>query len=199
MNEQKHSVGRALRNVVLTVGAGSLAIVAYFSGQGLLYEAGQLEVAVSPVLAPISICDGRVNPDTGQCSGAVIVFDAFAQTHAECDGRDALVSGTMSKVRSDARYIDGRQQVYYGDPAGRFRRAMFEFEDQQDGTPTSRPPGVQEWGPWRLRGGCVTEFTTWFTSVEHRPWHGFYPLPTVSGPFPLPRAVIDQDPSAAGR
>lgn len=199
MNEHLQALRRAAKRAVLTIGCGVVGLGLYFSAQGILYEAGRFEVSYAPVLAPITICDGRVNPDTGECSGSIVVFEAFAQTSAVCDGRDALVSGVMSKVRSDARYIDGRQQIYFGDPAGRFRRAMFEFEDQQDGTPTNRPPGVQEWGPWRLRGGCVTEFTTWYTSVEHRPWHGLWPLPTVTGPFPLPRARIDQDGASEAR
>lgn len=196
MNDHKKPAARAFRNAVLTLGGGVLAILAYVSGQGLLYEAGRIEVGMSPVLAPISVCDGRVNPDTLECSGAVVVFDAFTQTDALCDGRDAIVMGVMSKVRENAVYIDGRQAIFFGDPAGRFRRAMFEFEDQQSDVPSNRPAGVQEWGPWRLRGGCVTEFATWFTTVEHRPMHGLWPLPSTLGPFPLPRAQVEGQPGA---
>lgn len=181
----------AFSRLVLTVGAGCLVLAGYFFGHFVQHAVGVWEVGRSPVLAAVSICDGRVDPATGECSGAIVVYDAFEQTGATCDGRDAIVSGTLSKVRSDATYAEGRQQIFYGTPEGRSRRTFFEFMDQQQGTPTNRPPGVQDWGPWRLIGGCVTEYATWFSTVEHRPWHGLWPLPTVSGPFPLPRAVID--------
>ncbi|WP_062111176.1 hypothetical protein [Aureimonas sp. AU40] len=181
----------AFRRVVLTVGAACLLLSGYFTFQGLRHMIGALEVERWPVLAGVQVCDGRIAPDTGKCQGNVLVFAAFEQTGARCEGRDAIVTGTMSKVRTDAVYVDGRQQIYYGDPAGRFRPTFFEFEDAQEGTPTNRLRGVQDWGPWRLLGGCVTEYTTWFSTVEHRPWHGFWNLPTTIGPFPLPRAKID--------
>ncbi len=180
-----------LRGVVMTIGATGLLLGAYFMFQGARHWIGSLEVERWPVLADVQVCDGRVSQHTGECIGKVLVFSSFQQTAAHCDGRDAVVSGTMSKVRSDAIYIDGRQQIYYGDPSGRSRKAFFEFMDDQEGTPTNRPRGVQDWGPWRLMGGCVTDYTTWFSTVEHRPWHGFWELPTTIGPFPLPRAKID--------
>ncbi len=181
----------AFRRVVLTVGAACLLLGGYFTFQGLRHMIGGLEVAHWPVLADVQVCDGRVSTQTGECQGTVLVFASFQQTAARCDGRDAIVSGIMSKVRTDAVYVDGRQQIYYGAPDGRSRRTFFEFEDAQEGTPTNRPRGVQDWGPWRLLGGCVTEYTTWFSTVEHKPWHGFWNLPTTIGPFPLPRAKLD--------
>lgn len=181
----------ALRRLTLVLGASFLVLAGYFSFQGVRHALGTWEVAHWPVLADVQVCDGRFDPETSDCAGTVLVFASFVQTASACDGRDAIVSGIMSKVREDASYIDGRQAIYFGAPDGRFRRAMFEFEDHQQGTPSNRPPGVQEWGPWRLRGGCVTEYATWFSTVEHRPWHPFWDLPTTIGPFPLPRARID--------
>ena len=108
-------------------------------------------------------------------------------TDAHCDGRDAIVSGTLSKVRRDAVFDPGRHFVYFGMPDGRLRRAAWSFVSQGN-----RPIGVQDWGPWRLDGGCVSAYTTWFTTTEHTPWHRLWPLPTLSGPFPLPRATIQQ-------
>lgn len=186
----KVAIAHAFRNMLATIGAGVFLVGGFFIFSGVQHMIGRWEVDRWPVLATVTVCEGVRAAETGTCSGPVVVYEGFQQTAARCDGRDAIVSGTLSKVRTDASYIDGRQQIFYGEPNGRFRSTFFEFMDQQPGVPTNRPLGVQEWGPWRLIGGCITGYATWFTTVEHRAWHGFWPLPTTAGPFPLPRAKV---------
>ncbi|MCQ0986382.1 hypothetical protein [Jiella marina] len=186
----RECLGPATKNASATLGIGVALLALYVGFQALTHRLGDLEVARYPVLADVAICEGSLDKASGDCAGRVVLYPAFAQSEARCDGRDAIVSGTLSKVRR-ARYLPGRQVVYYGRPDGVSRRAWWRPMDQPDGAPKSRPPGVQDWGPWRLIGGCATRYETWFTTVEHEPWHGLYPLVTNSGPFALPRAEAD--------
>lgn len=62
-----------------------------------------------------------------------IVTD-FSQTFAWCEGDDAMVSGTMRKVRG-AEYVRGGQSIYAGTPDGVHRRMFYRFEDQPMNSP----------------------------------------------------------------
>lgn len=184
------NLAHAVRNLFATWGAGVALVGCFFVFSGLQHWMGAQEVQFWPVLNSVTICEGPIDKATGACLGEVVTYKDFQQTAMSCDGRDAIVSGTLSKVRSDAKYVEGKQVIYFGSPDGKFRRTVFDFLDDSPNLPSNRPPGVQEWGPWRLSGGCVTEYTTWFTTVEHRPWHQLWNLATTVGPFPLPRAKV---------
>ncbi len=192
-------LGSAAKNAMATIGAGGLLFAVYIAFQAAKHGIGAWEVERRPVLADVSICNGRIDRTSGECDGRIITYAAFLQTGASCDGRDAIVSGTLSKVREDAKYAPGRQVIYYGSPWGLSRRAFWEPMDQPPDVPMNRPTGVQDWGPWRLVGGCVTTYESWFTTVEHTPWHGLWNLVTTSGPFPLPRAPVMASEDDEGR
>lgn len=117
-------------------------------------------------------------------------YPAFAVTSMVCEGSDAVMRSTLSKVRR-TRFVDGELSVTFGrplgsNPRGPYSRAFVTFADQPPDAPTSRPRGIGEWGPWIVKDGCDTTQRTWWMTVAHEPWHGLWTLRTVVGPFELP-------------
>ena len=182
----REALGFALKNAMATVGTGAMLLAGYVSFQAIRDDFGQWELKTNPVLRDVAICEGTVDKTTGDCSGHLRTYGAFEQTAMRCDGPDAIVEGTMAKARDDVAYRAGHQALFFGKPNGRSRRAFWQALDQPRNAPSNRPAGVQDWGPWVLKGGCDTSYRTWFSTVEHEPWHGLWPLKTRLGPFPLP-------------
>lgn len=212
-----HSRVRVLRHSVKKGFRAQTALVALSSTIFLLYlfslvagdRLSAWEATNFPVLDYIRTCDGKwqrelrnANGTTTElpiplCEGNMVTYDPFMQENAYCVGPDAYVSGYLSKVRTDAQYVIGQQQFYFGSPFARFNKIPFHWDLNDPDTDfintpkqevQNRPTGIQDWGPWRLRGGCDPKrrYDTWYTTVQHDVIHPFWTVKTIAGPFPLP-------------
>jgi len=106
-----------------------------------------------------------------------------------CDGSDAIVFGTMNKLRGN--YISQQHQTFYFLKDQEYQqRAFVTFLDQPENQTRNRSPHKQTWGPWLLHDACSGEFDAWATSVGHESFHPFWILKTSLGPFDIPSKSV---------
>lgn len=175
-----------------------ICVAAYLGWLAFVDDFAGMEVRAFPVFesrADAETCGSwRVGQPEDARPDGCIVFKPMDQETAECVGADAHLSGYLVKVRG-VEYQRIKHRFYLGTVSGRRRPQMFnlatkggDFLDTIGPGNDSRPPGVQDWGVWRLRGACGQSFyTSWYTVVYHKPWHGLWNLETTLGPFPLPK------------